>query len=81
MPGITEETAHNLKWKSLKYMAMHDAGGKIRRHFFKHPLKYSIRYLKSLFQKKTYQRDQDFFLYGFDSVEEFEEAIGKENTL
>ena len=28
MPGITEETAHHLKWKSLKYMITHDRGEK-----------------------------------------------------
>lgn len=81
MPGITEETAHNLKWKSLKYMTLHDAGGKIRRHFFKHPLRYTVRYLKSLFKKTSYKRDGDFFLYGLSSVAAFETAVKQKNAL
>lgn len=81
MPGITEETAHHLKWKSFKYMASHDTGGKIRRHFLKHPLRYGINYLKSIFKKSSYTRDQDFFLYGFPSVEAFAQSVAKKKSL
>jgi hypothetical protein len=81
MPGITEETAHHLKWKSLKYMATHDRGGKIGRHFLKHPFRYSFRYLKSLMRKHSYIRDQDFFLYGLPSVEAFEKEVKKKESL
>ena len=81
IPGITEETAKNLKWKSLKYMATHDKGGKIRRHFLKHPLRYGFNYLKSLFKKSSYTRDEDFFLYGIASVEAFEKMVRKKDTL
>jgi hypothetical protein len=81
MPGITEETSHNLKWKSLKYMVRHDRGGKIRRHFLKHPWRYGFKYLKSLLKKHSYLRDGDFFLYGLPSVAAFEKVASEENTL
>jgi hypothetical protein len=81
MPGITEETAHHLKWKSFKYMASHDAGGKIRRHFLKHPFRYGFNYLKSLLKKRPFVRDGDFFLYGLSSVHAFEAALKKKNAL
>lgn len=81
MPGVTEETAHHLKWKSFKYMTAHDKGGKIRKHFLKHPFRYGFRYLRSLLRKSSYLRDGDFFLYGFPSLEAFEKAVLKKNIL
>jgi hypothetical protein len=81
MPGITEETAKNLKWKSLKYLTFHDKERVIPRYFFKHPIKYSLRLLKSSLKKKSYLRDEDFFLYGINSVDEFKELIRDPNTL
>lgn len=81
MPGITDETAQHLKWKSFKYMVSHDKGGVVRRHVLKHPIRYGLRYLKSIFKKRSYVRDQDFFLYGFSSLEAFEKAIQKKNAL
>lgn len=75
MLGITKKTAKNLKWKSLKWMITQDKKGGIRRGFFKHPLKYSWAYLKSIVSKKPYIRDNEFFLYGIQSVEEFEELL------
>lgn len=81
MPGITEETAKNLKWKSFKYMASHDTGGTVRRHFLKHPLRYGIRYLRSVFKSQSYTRDRDFFFYGLSSIEAFEQEAAKKNSL
>ncbi len=81
MPGITEETAHHLKWKSLKYMVSHDAGGKIRKHVLRYPLRYGWRYLSSLFRKKSYLRERDFFFYGLDSLEQFEREVQKKESL
>lgn len=81
MPGITEETAEHLKWKSFKYMISHDQGGKVRRHVLKHPLRYSLRYLRSVFKKRSYKRDDDFFFYGLSSVKEFEKATRKKQAL
>lgn len=81
MPGITPETAHNLKWKSFKWMITQDHKGEVFRGFIKHPLKYGWAFLKSLFQRKSFKRDGDFFLYGIKNIEEFEKLLMKENTL
>lgn len=81
MPGITEETAKNLKWKSLKWMILQDHLGEVRKGFFKHPLKYGWAFIKSAFQKKPYKRDGDFFLYGIKSLSEFNEALKEEHTI
>ncbi len=81
IPGITKETAKNLKWKSFKYMATHDTGGKIRKHVLKHPFRYGIRYARSLLNIKSYLRDGDFFLYGLTSVKAFEQLVIRRNAL
>lgn len=81
MPGITSETAKNLKWKSLKWMVTQDHKGSIRKGFFKHPFKYGFAYLTSLFKKKAYRREGDLFFYGIDSVKEFEELLTNPNHL
>lgn len=81
MPGITADTAKHLKWKSLKWMISKDHKGEVRRGFFKHPFKYGISYFKSLFKKKSFLRDGDFFLYGIHSVEGFRELLAKPETL
>lgn len=81
MPGMTEETADHLKWKSLKYMVAHDKERKILRHFLKHPLRYTLRYIKSIFKKRSYVRDGDFFLYGLPSVSDFQKELNKQETL
>lgn len=81
MPGITPETAKNLKWKSLKWMVTQDHAGEVLKGFIKHPFKYGWSFLKSIFKKKSFKRDGDFFLYGIDSVDTFEELLKKENTL
>lgn len=79
--GITAETAKNLKWKSLKYMLTHDTDGAIVKGFLKHPLRYGKNFLKSCFKKKSYLRDGDFFLYGINDVETFQQLLLEENTL
>lgn len=81
MPGITPETAKNLKWKSLKWMIIKDKGFKILRNFLKHPLKYGKAFFKSAIQKKPFLRDEDFFLYGVKSVEAFAELLKNKETL
>lgn len=70
MPGITEETAKNLKWKSLKWMIAKD-NGSVMKGFFRHPLRYGWALLKSVCRKKSYVRDGDFFLYGLGHVDDF----------
>lgn len=75
MVGITAETAKNLKWKSLKWMLFQDKNGMILKNFFKHPLKYGWAFLKSVFKKKSFVRDGDFFLYGIKDLQEFQKFV------
>jgi hypothetical protein len=81
MPGITPDTKKNLKWKSLKYMVQHDKGGHVFKGFIKHPLKHSLAFIKSAFKTKSYKRENDFFLYGIDSLSEMESLLEKKETL
>jgi hypothetical protein len=81
MPGITPETAHYLKWKSLKWMITKDHKYEIARGFFRHPFKYGWAFLKSAWQSKPYKRDKDFFLYGIETMQAFEALLKKPNTL
>ncbi len=81
MPGITEETAKGLKWKSLMWMIRKDKHGIILRGFLKHPLKYGWAFLKSAWRTKPFIRQDDFFLYGVESLEQFEEYLKESDTL
>lgn len=81
MPGITEETAKGLKWKSLKWMISQDHSGHIRKGFLQHPIKYGWAFLKSIFKKKSYIYDGDFFYYGIKSEEEFKKLMELPDTL
>lgn len=81
MPGMTPETAKNLKWKSLKWMITKDHDRTILKGVLKHPLKYGWAFLKSVFKSKPFKRDGDFFLYGVDSLEEFEELLKRKNQI
>lgn len=81
MPGITSETAHHLKWKAFKWMISKDHTGGVRKGFLKHPLKYGWGYFKSLFKKKSFLREGDFFLYGVKSVDQFESLLKKDHTI
>ena len=81
IPGMTEDTAKNLKWKSLKWMITKDEKFAVMKHIFKHPIRYLVRYTKSLFNKKSFIRDDDFFLYGLSSVQHFKKELAKDDTL
>lgn len=81
MPGMTPETAKHLKWKSFKYMVFHKEGLTILRHIFKKPFKYGLRYLRSLIQKQSYTRDEDFFFYNCSSLSSFISLAKEKNTL
>lgn len=81
VPGITKDTAKNLKWKSLKWMVTKDKGFKVLKGVLKHPLKYGKAFLRSVLQKKPYLKDGDFFLYGIKSVDEFAGLIEDKETL
>lgn len=81
MTGITVETARHLKWKSFKWMVMHDDEREILKGFLHYPFKYFKAFLKSAAQTKPYQRNGDFFLYGVNSLEEFEGELGDPNSF
>lgn len=76
MPGITPETAKNLKWKSLKWMIGKDADGKIIKQFFRHPLRYTWALIRSMWQgKKSFVRKGDYFFYGIKDFDQFEKLL------
>ena len=81
IPGMTPETAKNLKWKSLSYLIRHDKGGVLPKNFWKHPLRYGFNLLKSFLKKKSYTREDDFFFYGLKNVEEFKKVASIPDTL
>jgi hypothetical protein len=81
MVGITQETAKGLKWKSLKWMISQDEHWRIMRGFLKHPFKHGWAWLRSIMSKKSYRRDGDFFLYGIDSLAEFEALLLDSSNL
>ena len=81
MPGITKDTAKFLKWKALKWMVSYDQEWIIFKHFLRHPFKYTWRLLKSYFKGKSYKRNDDFFLYGINSVDALTDKLKDENTL
>jgi hypothetical protein len=81
MVGITAETAKNLKWKSLKWMIQKDHQKEVLKGFLKHPFRYGWELLKSALRSKPYKRDGDFFLYGIESLSQFEELLQDRNAL
>lgn len=81
IPGISKETAKHLRWKSFKYLIQYDHTKVIPRYFFKHPIRYGTSLLTSLFKKKSFKREGDFFFYGLSSFEEFETLLTKKTTL
>lgn len=81
MVGITPDTAKNLKWKSLHWMLTQDHERKVLRGVLRHPFKYAWAYFKSIFQKKSYKRENDFFLYGIPDLKTFQTLLTQANTL
>lgn len=81
MPGITADTAKNLKWKSLKWMVSQDVDKKILKGFLKRPFVYSWRLIRSILRGNPYIRQGDFFLYGIKTVEDFARIIQDHNSI
>lgn len=81
MPGMTAETAKGLKWKSLKWMIQKDHKKEVFKGFLKHPFKYGWALLKSAYRSKPYLKEKDFFLYGVQSLAEFEELLKERRAL
>ncbi len=81
MPGITKETARGLKYKSIFYLLSHDENKVFLRYFFKHPLRYALRWIRSALKKKSYLREKDFYFYGLKSTDDFIKELQRENSL
>ncbi len=81
MPGMTKDTAKNLKWKSLRWMIAKDEKFQVLRHVLKSPFKHLFGYVRSLLKKRPFLRDGDFFLYGISNVEECRRLLEKPDTL
>ena len=78
MPGIAEK---HLKFKSLTYLLSHDSNKIFPRYIFKRPFTYAARWLVSVFKKKSYRRDGDFFLYNIRDVEQFKQLLTSPDAL
>lgn len=81
MPGITPKAAKFLRWKSLKWILKKDHGFKILKKVLKRPFHHLCAYLRSIFSKRPFIRQGDFYLYGIDKPAEFEKLLVKPNTL
>ncbi len=81
VPGITEETRKNLKWKSLNWMVTKDSRFRLMRHILRHPFRHFWNYLTSLFKTRSYERDGDLFLYGISSVDEMKKLMEDKNSV
>lgn len=80
MVGIESKTAKNLRWKALRWMIEKDQGG-VRKGVLKKPFKYIWGYIRSLLQAKSFRRQGDFYLYGINSIEEFNTLLKDPNSL
>ncbi len=81
VPGITEETKKNLKWKSLRWIIQKDTDWRLLKSILKRPFKHLKEYVTSIFKRKSYVRDGDFFFYGLSSLEEMKEAMRDPNSV
>lgn len=81
MPGITEDTKKNFHWKSFKWMVTKDEGFRVLRYTLKKPIKHLFAFLRSLFKKKSYVRDGDFFFYGIKDTADFKKLLLKEDSI
>lgn len=81
MPGITPETKKGLKWKSLKWILLQDEEGRVLKRILRHPVRHLTAFLGSVFRKKSYLREGDFFLYGLKSMKEFEFLLKQEDNV
>lgn len=81
MPGITPDTAKNLRLKSLHWMVTQDHEKKIQKGFLRHPLKHTWNFLRSILKKTPYHRKGDFFFYGISGEKAFIRQLKEKNTL
>jgi hypothetical protein len=81
MDGITEDTAKNLKAKSLFYLLKYDKNRIFLTHFFKHPLRYASSLIRSYLKKKSFSREGDLFFYGIPNEKKFTDLASKKDSL
>ena len=81
MAGITPQTNRFLKGKGLFYLIWHDKNKVFLRHFFKHPVLYSLALLKSYLKKESFTRQKDLFFYGLKDQKAFQEIATTQNPL
>lgn len=74
MPGITKDTACNLRWKSTKYLLTRDKKKIFWRFFFRAPIKHGCRFIASLFSK-PYSREKDLFFYGIKDLNSLKKRL------
>lgn len=81
IPGITQETAKNLKWKSFVYMLTHDHKREVLKGVLRHPIRYAISFVKSLWKGKSYYAQDDFFFYGVSDLDAFKMQLSDPDAL
>lgn len=81
MVGIVDGTRRHLRWKGLSWLIRKDKSFLVLRSLLSHPFRYCFRYVRSCFDRKAYTRDEDFFLYGIQSIDQFYSLLQKPDTL
>ncbi|MGD2170034.1 MAG: hypothetical protein PVI40_07335 [Chlamydiota bacterium] len=71
MEGIDPSTKKNLRLKAFKYLMKHDQYRLFSKYFLDKPFKYGYKLIRSYIKKQPYLRQDDFFLYGVKSMQEF----------
>ncbi len=79
--GITPKTAKLLKWKSLYYLIRYDKTHLFVRYFFKRPLHHIRTLLASYLKGTSYHSEGDFYYYGLQSEEEFQQIFTQEDPV
>lgn len=62
-------------------MIVKDEGWGVTKHVLKKPFTHLLRYLKSIFKKKSFVRDGDFYLYGIKDVAAFKSLLETPDAL
>jgi len=77
------ENSFLLTLSSYRWIFLKDSEHRfvILRQLASQPFRYFFRFLRSLFQKRNYQRDGDFFFYGLSSIDQFLEMAADPQTI
>jgi hypothetical protein len=71
----------SMRLKGLSWVLRKDRGMVLVKSLIKNPLRHSFRYLRSLFGKKSFVQDEDFFFYNAKGFQDFSENLDPENTM